>query len=143
MWKKRDVATSGQQADGNLASTIRGASGDGDRERGALGQRGVLAGVRGLRGSRRRPRRALLTRANAGTLMNLAAAQPAVGIRRVPERSRRAQSAGIRVRGCVLVRWDGLVGMDLVRHAGICGDGHSKCHGQVLPGTGAGVRRPR
>ena len=64
--------------------------------------------------------------------MNLAAAQPAVGIRRVPERSGRAQSAGIRVRGCVLVRWDGLVGMDLVRHAGICGDGHSKCHGQVL-----------
>ena len=79
----------------------------------------------------------------ARTLMNLAAAQPAVGIRRVPERSGRAQSAGIRVRGCVLVRWDGLVGMDLVRHAGICGDGHSKCHGQVLPGTGAGVRRPR
>ena len=63
--------------------------------------------------------------------MNLAAAQPAVGIRRVPERSGRAQSAGIRVRGCVLVRWDGLVGMDLVRHAGICGDGRSKRQAQA------------
>ena len=47
--------------------------------------------------------------------MNLAAAQPAVGIRRVPERSGRAQSAGIRVRGCVLVRWDGLVCMNALR----------------------------
>ena len=63
--------------------------------------------------------------------MNLAAAQPAVGRRRVPERSGRAQSAGIRVRGCVLVRWDGLVGIDLVRHAGICGDGRSKRQAQA------------
>ena len=68
----------------------------------------------------------------SGTLMNLAAAQPVVGRRRVPEGSGRAQSAGIRVRGCMRVRWDGLVGMDVLRHAGICGDGHSKCHGHVL-----------
>ena len=31
----------------------------------------------------------------------------------------------------MLVRWDGLVGMDLVRHAGICGDGRSKRQAQA------------
>ena len=51
-------------SDGNPTSTIRSASGYGDRERGALGRRSRAGRCARARRSQRRPRRALLTRAD-------------------------------------------------------------------------------